>query len=117
MTRSKSDLIWTGKDYQSRWVSLYVQERDHIYNEHCEMQNNFTALYETITDPDSVYASASHPNREVLFKATQTADYSPLITKTIVEYDREEVETGHVVTSFPTRKEGGNVGKQLYSKK
>lgn len=116
-SRTKKDEIWSGKDYASRTVTLYVQERDHIA-EHEEMQLNYTAIYDTIQNPDVVYASKSYPeNREVMYKRTNTASYYPLITATVVEYTRGEVDSGHVVTAFSTKKEGANIGQQLYPEK
>ena len=116
MDRKRTDLIWTGKDYLSRDVSLYVPERDHIANEHEIMGENFTAIYDTITSPSCVYSSQSHPQcREVMFKTSKLATYYPLATKVIVDYSGEEGK-GNVVTAFPTKQEGGNVGQQLHPK-
>jgi len=114
MESKKSDLIWSGKDCFSRDVCLYVQERDHIIARHPDMNDNFTAIYDTVTSPDSVFESPSHCNREVMYKRAVSATYHPLITKVIVEYNVPETGTGHIVTAFPNKQVGGNVGKQKY---
>lgn len=109
------NLVWTGKDHRGATVNLYVPERDHIIYGHGEiMGNNFTAIYDSVTNPDSVYNSGSYDNREVFFKKSGNATYYPhLITKTIVEYT-ERREKGFIVTAMPVKKEGGNVGEQTY---
>ena len=115
MGRNKKDLIWKTTDYKARAVSLYVQERDHICN-HQMMQNNFNAVYDTVSSPDSVYASSQNSNREVFFKASAEATYyRSCITKVIVEYPMNGDE-GHVVTAFPQKKEEGGINEKLYSK-
>lgn len=68
--RSKDSLIWQGTDYRSRTVSLYEHERDHIL-EHEIMGKNFTAIYETVERPDSVFLSTQNPEREVFFKVSE----------------------------------------------
>lgn len=109
------NLIWHGKDYQNVTVCLFVPERDHILEGHSDMlANNFTAIYDTVSSPDSVYESGSHDNRKVFFKDSEKATYSPkFLTKTIVEYNEDQT-AGFIVTAMPAKKEGGNVGKQVY---
>ena len=113
---SKANEIWKGKDYVGRIVKLYVNERDHILSGHSVMSNSFTAVYDTVQSPESVYQAADMPNREVFFKHSSQAEYNPrLYTKAIVEYNTEDTE-GFIVTAFPTDKEGGNIGDKLYPK-
>lgn len=112
---SKENLIWSGKDYKSRTVNLFVYERDHILDRHGEiMGNNFTAVYDTVQDPDAVYNSAEGDDRKVYFKMSPEATYTPrYLTKTIVEFNKEETE-GFIVTAMPSKKEGGSVGDKIY---
>lgn len=114
---SKENLIWSGTDYQNRSVSLYVADRDHILDRHGEiMGNNFTAIYDTVENPDSVYESGEFDNREVFFKKSTEATYGQkFLTKAVVEYN-ENNTSGFIVTSLPTKKEGGNVGQRIYPK-
>lgn len=119
MKRSKNKQIWTETDYAGRKISLYVNERDHIYEGHTEMRDNFHAIAETIRDPDAVYTSASSPTREVFFGSCASASYSQkgFATKAIVEFDCDKTyEDGYIVTAFAKKKEGGNVGNVLYKK-
>lgn len=114
--RNKDTLIWSGKDYQSRTVSLFEYDRDHIM-EHEIMQDNFTAIYDTIVSPDSVYQSSESEVREVFFKRSKEANYrAGLLTKAVVEYTMEGGD-GYVVTAWPQPKETGGIGDQLYPKK
>lgn len=114
---NKKNLIWTGTDYKNRTVNLYTPERDHILDRHGEiMGNNFTAIYDTVEHPDSVYESGEFDNREVFFKKSTEATYGDkFFTKTIVEYEDENT-SGFIVTSLPQKKEGGNVGRRTYPK-
>lgn len=112
-SRNKEDLIWKGKDYQARTVSLYVQERDHIM-EHEIVQDNFTAVYDTIESPDTVYQSAESSDREVFFKRSEEATYGKgLLTKAVVEYTMEGGD-GFVVSAWPQREEKGGIADKLY---
>lgn len=113
---SPETLIWSGVDYKKRPVSMYTYERDHILDGHSvPMADNFTAIYDTIVAPDSVYESGEFDNREVFFKKTAKATYYPnLLTKVIVEYNTPTGSDGYVVTAFPAKKEGGNVGVRVY---
>ena len=110
-------LIWQGEDYKSATVSLFAPERDHILDGHDEpMGSNFTAIYDSVCNPDVVHLSGSHDRREVFFKKSSVASYYPnLMTKTIVEYNQERTE-GFIVTALPVRKVGGNVGVRVYQK-
>lgn len=111
--RTKEDLIWQGKDYKSRTVSLFVYERDHIC-EHEVMQNNFTAIYDTVEMPDSVYESEYDAEREVFFKKTNKATYgSKFYTKVVVAYP-EKGGKGYVVSAWPQPDEKGGIGDQIY---
>ena len=112
---SKDNLIWSGKDHRNRTVNLYTKERDHILERHGEiMGNNFTAVYDTVEHPDSVYESGEYDNREVFFKKTTEATYGEkFFTKTIVEYEQSNT-SGFIVTALPQKKEGGNVGQRTY---
>ena len=110
---TEANRINTIQDYKSRTVKLFVQERDHIIDHHGIMSNNFDAIYDSVSNPDSVYKSGSHDTREVFFKNSPYASYSSrFITKTIVEYD--DSNEGFIVTAMPVGKEGGNVGQKLY---
>ena len=116
---TKENLIWQGKDYENKTVSLYVNERDHIINGHENelIADNFTAIYDSVEDPGSVYeggnATNAHGNRKVFFKKSEVATYYPrFFTKTIVEYPNDE--SGFIVSAFVSKKEGGNVGKKIY---
>ena len=118
---TKENLIWQGKDYENKTVSLYVNERDHIINDHENepIAHNFTAIYDSVESPESVYeggeASNAHGDRKVFFKKSAIASYYPdYYTKTIVEYQTEK--SGFIVSAFTSKKEGGNVGKKLYPK-
>ena len=114
LEHSKENLIWTGQDHKGRSVSLFTRERDHIIEHHDIMGNNFTAVYDSVEDPDSVYDSAEYDNREVFFKKSTIATYSTnFFTKTIVEYEQDN-KSGYIVTSMPSKKEGGNVGQRTY---
>lgn len=115
---SKENLIWSGQDYQNKTVSLYAAERDHIINGHNDqISENFTAIYDSVESPDSVYeggvAKNNHGVRKVFFKKSAIATYYPkFLTKTVVEYPTDD--NGFIVTAFVTGKEGGNVGRKLY---
>lgn len=114
---SRESLIWSDVDYKKRTVSMYTYERDHILEGHSSpMADNFTAIYDTIVAPDSVYESGEFDNREVFFKNSEEATYYPkLLTKVVVEYNNTPMGSdGFVVTAFPTKKEGGNVGVRVY---
>ena len=68
-------------------------------------------------NPDSVYYSAEGESREVFFKMSPEASYTPkFLTKTIVEFDQEKTE-GFIVTAMPSKKEGGNIGDRIYPEK
>lgn len=113
---TNDNIIWSGKDHNSVTVKLYVNERDHIIESHEVMENNFTAIYDTVESPDSVYESGDigyRGKRAVFFKRTKNATYFPLLTKAIVEYNDERTE-GFIVTAFPRKKEDGNVGVRTY---
>ena len=114
LEHTKDNEIWKGKDYVGRIVMLYVNERDHILSGHPVMSNSFTAVYDTVQSPESVYRAAEIPCREVFFKRSSQAEYNPrLYTKAIVEYNTENTE-GFIVTAFPKDKEDGNIGEKLY---
>lgn len=117
MPHNNEGLIWRGKDYKSRTVSLYVDERDHINDHHEIMQTNYTAVYDTLQSPSAVYASTLSSDREVFFKCSAEASYYPkYITKVIVAYPEKGSE-GYVVTAFNPKSETGGIGEKLYSKK
>lgn len=111
----KEKLIWQGKDFQNATVNLYEYERDHILEHHGEvMGNNFTAIYDTVEKPKSVYESGTERNRLVFFKMSDEATYTPkFFTKAIVEYNDEKTE-GYIVTAMPSKKERGNIGDRVY---
>ena len=112
---TKETLIWSGKDFQSKTVRLYERERDHILDRHGDiMGNNFTAVYDSVEHPDSVYYSGEGDTRKVYFKMSPEATYTPkYYTKTVVEFDEGDTE-GFIVTAMPSKKEGGNVGSRIY---
>lgn len=109
-------IIWKTTDYKSRSVVLRSKEKEHILEGHGIMgrKENMSAIKNTVESPDSVYVSAEISSREVLFSGSAGASYEPrnLQTKVIVEYD--SVSSGHVVTAFPIKKVGGNIGEKLY---
>ena len=109
------NLIWKGKDHKNATVCLFVPERDHILEGHGEIiGNNFTAVYDSVSSPDSVYESGSRDNREVFFKDSEEATYhNRLITKTVVEYNTART-AGFIVTAMPVKKVGGNIGVRTY---
>ncbi len=114
LDHSKENLIWSGKDHKGRSVSLFTGERDHIIEHHGIMWNNFTAVYDSVEQPDAVYESGEYDNREVFFKKSSIPTYSTkYYTKTIVEYEKSN-DSGYIVTSLPSKKEGGNVGQRTY---
>jgi len=113
---TKSTEIWKGKDPENRVVRLYEPERDHIISEHDIMGQNFTAIYDTIEMPQSIYKSGESDDREVYFKKSKQASYgSRFYTKAVVQFNKEGTE-GYIVTAFPHSKEGGNIGERTYPK-
>lgn len=115
MARLPEDCVWRGNDYKQRTVSLYVDERDHIINNHPDMSASFDQVYKSVESPDFVYQSSQSADREVFFKSTPSPKPSkPLVIKTVVEYD--ESDDGTVVTSFRTDKIGGGISDQLHPK-
>ena len=112
---TSDSLIWKGIDHKSTTVCLFAPERDHILDGHdVPMGNNFTAIYDSVSSPDSVYKSGEYDNREVFFKLSSEASYFPrFMTKTIVEYDASRTN-GFIVTAMPVKKVGGNIGVRTY---
>ncbi len=115
MARLPEGCIWRVSDYKQRTVSLYVNERDHIINNHPDMGTSFDKIYDSIKTPDAVYQSSQSTIREVYFKSTTSPNPAkPLVIKTIVEYDN--YDDGKIITSFRQPKIGGGISDQLYPK-
>ena len=113
MPKKNDDLIWQGKDCFSKTVSLYVNERDHIANDHPVMANNFHAIYETVETPDAGYTSRDSDSRNVYFKRSGTATYgTKFTTKVVVDY--RDPNVAYIVTAFPQKDEGGNIDEQIF---
>ena len=113
--RSKKDIIWSGDDFAGREVTLFVQERDHIINGHENqgISNNFHAIYKTVHSPDVAYTSRESVSREVMYSRNAGASYEPfLMTAVVVEYP--QTDKGYIVTAFPAKKEGKNIGIKIY---
>ena len=113
-----NNTIWETKDYKDRSVELREDDRQHIYDHHNAMKNgdNIQQLKAVVESPDVVYQSPEYPRREIFFSKSTKFTYASKIelTKVIVHYDN--AYSGHVVTAFPAKKVGGNLGEKLYPK-
>ena len=98
---TKESLIWKGEDYMQRTVCLFVPERDHILDGHNQdVANDFTKIYDSVSDPDFVYKSLYDETRDVCFKQTHSENPNPkFYTKTVVEYSGDKTK-GVIVTSM-----------------
>ena len=77
------------------------------------MSRNFHAVYNTVQSPDVVYTSRDSVSREVMYSRNAGADYEPrLMTTVVVEYP--QTDRGYIVTAYPVRKEGNNIGIRVY---
>ena len=111
-----NNTVWKTKDYKERTVELRNDDRQHIYDHHSSMKNgdNIHQLKTVVESPEVVYQSAEYPKREVFISKSTGFTYASKVelTKIIIHYDTEH--SGHVVTAFPVKRVGGNIGEKLY---
>ena len=83
-----------------------------------ERKGLYTAIGETIADPDSIYKSSQeeHPDRNVYFKRCTSATYSPALTTKVVCQAYNDGRVGFVVTTNPQRDERGGIGECIYKR-
>lgn len=86
---------------------------NHISAGHEVMQKNIDAVIETLQNPNVVYESAEHSNRDVFFGLSENATYGTKLYTTVVVNSADEYnDIGDVVTAFPRKDIGGNINAE-----
>ena len=81
---------------------------------HTEMAFDLKSMAKTIEDPDYIFESSSHKERDVYFGKGKHKDFKYDYVKVIVDFtDQNE---GSVVTSYIKNTVSGNLGRLRYAK-
>ena len=84
---------------------------EHIIPGHDEMKGNEISVKNTIENPDFIYESNTHNNRDVFFSVRPESTYPKLYTKVVVEINK--VQSGEVSTAFFSKEVQGVKGAGL----
>ncbi|MDF2803156.1 MAG: hypothetical protein K0S61_3059 [Anaerocolumna sp.] len=81
-------VIFSTTDIQGRQVSLDESTwNKHILDGHPEMKDNEGTIKSTIEQPEFIYESGTHPNRDLFFARQDESSYPLLYNKVVVQYD------------------------------
>lgn len=85
----------------------------HIVSHHPVMQNNLSAVKDTIESPEAIFVSSQNDDRKVYFKESTSSTYNmytKVVTKSIGENKSE------IVSAWPQKEIKGGIGDEIYHK-
>lgn len=112
-----SEYIFSSTDKFGRVVQLTkAQLNTHIAQQsgHKETLVDPLCIEQTIKDPDFVFDSSYHPEREKFFGKGKHRDHTNAYVAVIVDYSSPE--SGFVVSAWTTPQVGTSIGRLLYDK-
>ena len=112
-----SEDIFSTKDVLGRNVRLTTaQLHNHIIGRggHLEIALDLSSMSRTVEDPDYIYNSKSHKNRDLYFKFGSHNIINKKYVKVIVDYTIPS--RGDVITSYITSSVSGDLGGLIYEK-
>lgn len=102
--------------YSRKVVLTHTQLEGHIINEsgHMEMADDPMSIHKTIEDPDYIYQSNQHIDREVYFGKGKHKDYVEEYVKVVVSYSNPD--EGFVISAWTQAEVKGGIGEVKYAK-
>ncbi len=102
------DFLFAVEDPNGRKVKLYSSQfNNHIIVESGHNEVRSEEIRETIVEPQVIYRSSTHDNRNVYF-SKKSASYPALYVKVATE-KVEEAEEWNVITAFLSKRVAGGI--------